>query len=475
MLPLLDKLKSLLRARRENRHGKIDGFLFPDEGTRLSERDWELAKSILSKTSRLIQRRSEYIHEHQLNANVYCPAANWRLENEFYVLTEAISAANYEVVNHLRLFAQMFTGYSLLDMDYAADKDIPGALPADRSAHLRAIAAKPDEWVTRYVITTRRLPPHLHISPPRMFGETGWIVKGKIVNHDTYAYLERISLLHEAGILDYLLHWNSRRALVGASDLPVVLEIGSGYGGLAYFIKQLIPNIRYIAVDLPECLQYAAVYLSVLYQDAENQLCAEGCPEPGSAKKPGFTFVPNYMFQELARSGLRCDLVINTLSMSEMSPEQVLSYCEGIKGLIRGSGVFFEQNQDNRGIGLLDAKAIIQEHFPFRRQLVGAYLNSIYQGVPTLWSMCDPSWLGSPSDIMTRRARPVYPPKLIREMPIHNIVLFDGDYYALPKAGGRILLDLMTAEEIENIPGVVIATSEEQLIQQIQRDGTSFA
>jgi hypothetical protein len=41
-------------------------------------------------------------------------------------------------------------------------------------------------------------------------------------------------------------------------------------------------------------------------------------------------------------------LVINTLSMSEMSEHQVRTYAVGISKLIGTHGAFFEWNQDNR-------------------------------------------------------------------------------------------------------------------------------
>ena len=46
------------------------------------------------------------------------------------------------------------------------------------------------------------------------------------------------------------------------------------------------------------------------------------------AASPGVTLLPNYRFSDLITAGLNFDLVINTLSMSEMSHHQVRTYAE---------------------------------------------------------------------------------------------------------------------------------------------------
>jgi hypothetical protein len=112
------------------------------------------------------------------------------------------------------------------------------------------------EALARYESLRNRLPGYLRIGPPAKFGEVGWSVDGVIVNHDTWAYYERLLLLYRAGILD----GESPKCLhAGAA----VLEIGSGYGALAWYIMQAVPAIKYTALDLPESLIYAAIYLSV--------------------------------------------------------------------------------------------------------------------------------------------------------------------------------------------------------------------
>ena len=49
--------------------------------------------------------------------------------------------------------------------------------------------------------------------------------------------------------------------------------------------------------------------------------------------------------------------------------------------MIGRTGAFFEQNQDN-GLGLLNAQDVILDRFARRRTLGGRYLHSVTQGNP---------------------------------------------------------------------------------------------
>lgn len=77
--------------------------------------------------------------------------------------------------------------------------------------------------------------------------------------------------------------------------------------------------------------------------------------------------------------------VINTLSMSEMSPHQVECYGEMISQMIGGTGLFFEQNQDNRSVGLIDCKSFLPRYF-IRGRTIDPAPFPLSQGKVGLWS-----------------------------------------------------------------------------------------
>jgi hypothetical protein len=216
-------------------------------------------------------------------------------------------------------------------------------------------------------------------------------VNGKVVNYDTDAYLERVLLLAESGKL-----WELRGR--GVADRPRILEIGSGYGGLAYHLKKLIPQARYFLVDIPESLLLSSLYLHTLFAGADNAVVTPDNLGDLGKQSAGFTFLPNYLFDHCLAAGQPFDLVINTLSMSEMSAKQVRYYGSGIARLLGCRGVFFEQNRDTRFRGLLDARLIIRECLPYHVPLTCPF-RGLTQGRAHLWAAAPmPPYLWRPSE-----------------------------------------------------------------------------
>src|SRR5690606_27629068 len=114
---------------------------------------------------------------------------------------------------------------------------------------------------------------------------------------------------------------------------------------------------------------FSALYLTTLFPDERNVLVTSPEMIGNDLEYPGFTFVPNYLLPEARNGGLRLDLAINTLSLSEMAPTQVRSYCALVRDSLAPGAAFFEQNQDNRHLGLLNAELLVAESFTSRRQV----------------------------------------------------------------------------------------------------------
>lgn len=376
----------------------------------LSPVGYQRARTLCDTIRNLSAGRVDYLRREALSPELHLPHANWELGSPLYDAYTTVVKGEYAVLNHLRLFSQSFTGYQLMTLARCAGLPIPRAVPPDLDEQLAVKAAQPSPDVNTYFERTACLPELLHLSPPNVFGEIGWLVNGAIVNHDTNVYLERVGLLAESGALWELRH---RTPAVAAARQrpwrrPRILEIGAGYGGLAHYLRQLIPEARYFLLDIPESLLFSSLYLSTIWEQDDNVLITpENLPDLRK-DSPGFTFLPNYLFDRLSAAGLEFDLVINTLSLSEMSASQVHYYCRGIAALLGDSGVFFEQNQDNRRVGLLDAKRLIAEHFPCCIQLRPSALY-LTQGQPHLWAThwTQPYCTWRPSDeVLAQAAAP---------------------------------------------------------------------
>jgi tetratricopeptide (TPR) repeat protein len=120
-----------------------------------------------------------------------------------------------------------------------------------------------------------------------------------------------------------------------------VLEIGPGFGMLAYILKQYYPKARLVLVDLPETLSICAWYLENVLPECTF---AYRPAEAGSTSiSADITFVNADAFS--AGMG-RYDLAINCDSMSEMVSDVSCNYVRIIESDMNDGGMFFFLNKE---------------------------------------------------------------------------------------------------------------------------------
>jgi putative sugar O-methyltransferase len=344
----------------------------------------ELADEIIDWIEKIVEARPAYIEQHGLDPAIHFPQAGWALDDGhgLYDGFRAVVSRDTRVLNNLRLWSQQFTGYRLLTMEPAWFQPFPRVEEIDSAdQRLAKMSSRPDRWVGRYLRIASKLPTDFRIRLPRQLGEIGWNCDGQTVSFDTYTYLERLAALHDCGLIEKL------RTIASEGRTPCVVEIGGGFGGLSYYLSQLVPQMRIVIVDIPESLIYSSLYLSLLLPRREQIYArADSTDETLVPATPGCTFVPNYLFEKLTESHVEFDLAINTLSMSEMDEVQVEYYCHGLNQLLSAAGVFFEQNHDNTHIGRLNAKKIIARHFGRQQEVHSRAARALTQGRTHLWS-----------------------------------------------------------------------------------------
>ena len=155
-------------------------------------------------------------------------------------------------------------------------------------------------------------------------------------NVDTLKFYEALIGLHKAGALQrFLGRQKTRRTAV---------EIGAGWGGFAYQVRQLCPNITYVLIDLPPTMLFSGVYLATLYPEAKMLFYGEdGFAEKAKdLSKYDFVFLPHFDYGCL--QGQRIDLAINMVSFQEMTSEQVDGYVQAMKGF--GAPALYSLNRD---------------------------------------------------------------------------------------------------------------------------------
>lgn len=339
----------------------------------LSREEHAYCVSLVNGIQALYDDAPDYIARNGLDPGICLPGNEWAsiIPNTGLKFREA-----YDFINFLRLHAP-FAGYHLPVLDRL---DEGGKFPkAEAEEFMRELWAEgfpkniAEEHRTRFDPLTRLkhvIPEyfeHIHNVPqryvvrtPRIFGEIGLDINGVLVHTDVVLCQSRINGLLCSGVLEKISQDIERR---GSAR---VLEIGAGYGALAYALKQIFADrLEYIVVDLPSSLYYSTIYLSVLAG-------GEGCCLLTSDDRPPEhfknLFIANYLLDKALPFLGPIDLAINTMSFPEMSAAQIRYYGTVIKQLIGKDGVLFEENAA-LGPHHVDNKAIFSEIFPYHTRI----------------------------------------------------------------------------------------------------------
>lgn len=252
---------------------------------------------------------------------------------------------------------------------------LPDDLPDIMESHLdhhQRLAHVPEQ----HFLAIRNMPSDLVVGALPRGGEVGLMIDGRVVNPDTLRVQGRINAMYSGGLIGLL-----REKAERTGQRIRVLEIGPGHGGLARALSGIFRDrVEYMMVDLPPMIHYAAVYLSLAGIDVD--VAVSGRPPDNGASH---WLVPNYLLPHLADDLPTFDLVINTMSMNEMSAAQVHHYAALIRRLLASDGVFYEENAVGLG-GHVDCRAEFQKLFPFRRHIRSFHV-AAGLGQPFVWSV----------------------------------------------------------------------------------------
>ena len=354
-------------------------IVLPRDNRKLSSAEFLLVKKICTEILQLVERRNGYIQTHAIDKKFALPDANWSCEpseelpNEFVNLFLRLADAKKETIEHFRGFCHVFSGVSIYTVSYGTGATFANMqlFPSINEEIAQAINLRNRGLVHVWRNSIDGIPGRYILNPPLLLGECGHLVDGVVVNYDTIMYQERVSLIYRSGLARQI------NKVIEENGEIRICEIGGGYGALALWFKRTFPNCSYTVIDLPECLLFSGLYLGLNRPDVSSGVGL-------TPQRFGFRFVPNYMAENLDEP---FDLIINTLSLSEMSLHQVEKYIDLMKRIwLKDGGLLFEQNQDNRHIKLLCAQEILAQHFPERIQVVPTGW-PLKNGVPNIWSL----------------------------------------------------------------------------------------
>ena len=166
----------------------------------------------------------------------------------------------------------------------------------------------------------------IRLETPRAGDPRGIIFGGRFFSRETCSHL-------------YSAH-RMRELINRQPDLPSVIdivEIGGGYGGLAYWLRRLMGDRlgRYVIVDLPEVSIVQAFFLASVDQES---LALYGEPCLGRAVNQ---LMPHWKLEEI---DFRPAVLINQDSMPEMPESEVRRYLDW--GARNVDGLFISFNQE---------------------------------------------------------------------------------------------------------------------------------
>jgi hypothetical protein len=171
----------------------------------------------------------------------------------------------------------------------------------------------------------------LFVPESRILGGFGFETESGLVNADTLKFYEALIALKKAEVLETL-----------EGHEKTVVEIGGGWGGFAYQVKTLFPDVRYVIVDLPELFLYSAVYLITAFPEAKVAFWQEADSDLQEIVAANFIFASNTDYESLPLA--RVDLAANMVSFQEMTTRQVENYIEWLYEL--GVRALYSLNRD---------------------------------------------------------------------------------------------------------------------------------
>lgn len=324
-------------------------IFFPSANNQLAKDEYEHCCALVDYYAEESRQIIPYCQERGRDSALYDRGNVWKSGNFVDNMGRMLLSKKYNNINRLRLIGWHFPGYRMFDLAGAADA---AANEWFENFYNRGVLELPDDIDTiikeainpwdRIELLMPRLSrilsnvdhKYLHGQPLR-FGELAGEFRGFAVNGDTVRYWSTVAVLYRARIFAHLERKIAERGFCR------VMEIGPGYGGLAYQLKKTFGNkLQFIGVDLVESLTYSSCYLTTLM----NEKTLYYKDEKDISNEYGLVFVPTFRSPEFFNAVKDVDLCINTISMNEMAPAQVDYYGQMISKTLATDGVFFECN-----------------------------------------------------------------------------------------------------------------------------------
>jgi putative sugar O-methyltransferase len=152
-----------------------------------------------------------------------------------------------------------------------------------------------------------------------------------------------------------------------------VVELGAGYGGMAYYLLRDNKNAAYIDLDLPENSALTAYYLLKSFPEREIRLFGEIDSMQESIDANEILILPSFEVGNLPNDS--AGIVFNSYSLAEMSRETIDTLVPEFTRLICSSGYFMHVNHNKKSLVVADDFGVNPTIFDL-----------LYK-IPALWNM----------------------------------------------------------------------------------------
>jgi len=154
-------------------------------------------------------------------------------------------------------------------------------------------------------------------------------INGSLIHPGALYYLANVQLIIENGGLL-------------KDDPQLIVEIGSGYGHMGYYMLRYYSDSKYLAFDLPEILLFSSYYLLREFPEKRFALYGEFDELKQVMESTDVVLLPSWCADELQDNEVDC--FINTASLPEMPLTTSVAYLDLIKRATRPGGIFYSFN-----------------------------------------------------------------------------------------------------------------------------------
>jgi putative sugar O-methyltransferase len=122
-----------------------------------------------------------------------------------------------------------------------------------------------------------------------------------------------------------------------------VIELGGGFGGMAYFLVRDNPDVTYVDFDLPEALALASYYLLKAFPNLPITLYGEAEFSPETLSRSRVVMMPSFEIKKMPTGA--ANVAFNSYSLAEMSASSIREYIAELTRCTRGHLLHINHNR----------------------------------------------------------------------------------------------------------------------------------